>query len=226
MRILIGIPCNRDHNPAFEESLRCLVRYVDKNGVNGKPVTLDVLPKVQASNLPSARQDLLTQAIVGGYTHLLFVDNDESFPEHSLDYLLSHDLPVVGVNFVRKNPDLCQYTALDCQGQMLISKGKTGITQVSKVGCGMMLIKLEALRGIPAPHFAMEWVQLRHRYRGEDFTFCTVVSKHGVQVFVDHDLSNQVGHIGDFCYRIDTYGTVEEVQTQAVANYKASQQRV
>ena len=223
MRILIGVPSNRDHSPHFVDNLLRLVRHVDRHGINGnRPEAFDVRIKAQVSNLPAGRQDLLAEAILGGYTHLLFLDDDMSFPERMMDYLCSEDLPVVAANCPRKDPSRLLYTALDCKGQMLKSKGKTGIEQVSKVGTGIMLIKLEALRGIPAPHFEMPWVQLRHKYRGEDFTFCTVVGQHGVQVFVDHDLSNLIGHIGSFCYQFDTFATVDEVKEQAVADYRAS----
>ena len=52
-----------------------------------------------SSMLPHLRQQIADEALdVHKATHLLWVDDDHSLPENTVERLLAHDKPVVGIN--------------------------------------------------------------------------------------------------------------------------------
>jgi hypothetical protein len=64
-----------------------------------------------------------------------------------------------------------------------------------------MLIAMDVFEKISAPWFATPWIKDRGCFMGEDSFFCQRLHEAGIPLFIDHDLSKQVGHIGTFEYR-------------------------
>jgi len=60
-----------------------------------------------------------------------------------------------------------------------------------------MLIKTSVFESLPQPWFMEDPI----KEIGEDVHFCNLAREHGFQVFIDHDLSKDVMHIGEFEYR-------------------------
>jgi hypothetical protein len=46
-------------------------------------------------------------------------------------------------------------------------------------------------------------------YQGEDWTFCEACDKLGIPLFIDHDLSREVGHVGNYEFTHDVVGEVQ-----------------
>jgi hypothetical protein len=50
----------------------------------------------------------------------------------------------------------------------------------------------------------------KDEYQGEDHYFSKKLRDYGVRIFVDQDISNQIGHAGEFIYTYSTYREPEE----------------
>ena len=74
------------------------------------------------------------------------------------------------------------------------------LEQVWRVGTGVMLIDLAIISRLQQPWFKVSWGDENDQY-GEDWWFCSKVEEAGIPIWVDHDLSWQVGHLGPFEYQ-------------------------
>ncbi len=148
------------------------------------------------SGIGQLRNILVAQALkFKETTHILFVDDDQFFPSDSIHQLAKHDLPIVGANIVRKeaNPrtnsrkmgtNECVYTLPQ----------STGLEEVEYVGTGMMLIKREVFESLKEPYF---FYDIENNV-GEDVNFCRKAREAGYKIYIDHDLSKDVKHVGHF----------------------------
>jgi hypothetical protein len=61
---------------------------------------------------------------------------------------------------------------------------------------GAMLIKASVFERLPKPWFQICYLPTAGMYLGEDIYFCKLAQAHQIKVWVDHDLSKEVRHIG------------------------------
>lgn len=194
MKLAIVIPCCRDWKASFGASLVGLVHNLTLSGM-----AFDMNIMQGASVLPRARQLGIEWAKGVGASHVLFIDDDMQFSAQAVQSLLRRDLDIVACNYLGKGTGKPLIHGLD--GHVLDSSDKTGVEQVGWVGFGMVLIKLEALAGIPKPWFQTVWLEDKQDFLGEDFFFCKKVREFGVSIHVDHDASHLIAHVGDYAYR-------------------------
>jgi len=119
------------------------------------------------------------------------------FPPNLLERLLSHDKDVVACNYATrrlpvKTVAFSDFAELKC----VYSGDKTGLEEVDAVGMGAMLIKTEIFKKLPLPWFSISYLPSGNMYIGEDIYFCKLAQANGMKVYVDHDLSKDVKHIG------------------------------
>jgi cellulose synthase/poly-beta-1,6-N-acetylglucosamine synthase-like glycosyltransferase len=129
--------------------------------------------------------------------YVLFLDSDMRFPPNLLEYLMSHDKDIVACNYATrrlpvKTVAFSDFAELKC----VYSGDKTGLEEVDAVGMGAMLIKTEIFKKLPLPWFSISYLPSGNMYIGEDIYFCKLAQANGMKVYVDHDLSKQVKHIG------------------------------
>lgn len=196
MRVYIAVCSCRDWKPQFGKSLCGIIAHKAK-GVDG--VFLNVLQGT--SVLPRARQLAIEDAINGGFTHILMIDDDMAFPHDLLESLSSRNVPIVGINYSRKEPNNPSPMACGLDGQVVSSKGKTGAEEIGWIGFGAVLIELAAIKDMPKPWFEMRWLPERNDFMGEDFYFSMKARTQDVKIYIDHDASNKCAHIGDYPYR-------------------------
>jgi hypothetical protein len=141
--------------------------------------------------------------LADGAEYILWVDSDMRFPKNTLERLLAHGKQIVGVNAVtRRKPVLP--TAINFHQDKEIfekieSRGKKGIEAVTAVGFGVVLTHKSVFDAMPQPWFDVVWGA--GGLIGEDVHFCVKALDHGIQTFVDHELSLEIGHIGTHEYR-------------------------
>ena len=76
----------------------------------------------------------------------------------------------------------------------------TGLDIVDSVGLAVCLMRTDVVADLPRPWF-------RHGLTatggdlGEDITFCRALTQAGHAIWIDHDLSQEIGHIGQYTYR-------------------------
>ena len=205
MKLLIAIPSNRDWKSGFNRSFTSLVMNLGKNKVDAQ---FSLMSGV--SCLSRGRQDALKYAQDNGYTHLLMLDDDMVFPEDLVLRLAAHIKPVVAFNYRKKTPDKVEGVCMDLKGQ-LINECGVGLQPVDYIGFGAVLIDLASMDHVKAPHFEVRWLEDKQAYLSEDLYFSRKLRSEGVEMFVDHDLSSECGHIGDFEYKFPKQQRLKEV---------------
>jgi hypothetical protein len=153
------------------------------------------------------RQELLKALLDEGATHILWLDSDMRFPRDAFIRLLSHpDVNAVGCNYAKRGVP-GDYVALKKVGgeRLVTAHDSTGLEEVEAVGFGCLLLKSRGLKGLPplarAPWFYFQHIN-EHDFVGEDVYFCNLLRESGTKIYVDHDLSKEIGHLGQFDYRL------------------------
>lgn len=219
-KISIHICTHRFMNPFFVNSLLYMIDYMNKTGMR-----FEINSKVGVSNIAASREQHIQEALNSSCTHMFMVDDDMVFAMDIVHKMLSelNKLTVsgvkksaMGVNACRKSPSGLFYTAKGVDRTLcnndgfLKSKGLSGVTEVERCGLGAFLIETSILRDIEAPHFEVRWLDDKKEHAGEDFYFIKKLRDHGVSVFVDNDISNQIGHAGEFVFNYGTYREASE----------------
>jgi hypothetical protein len=199
MKLALAICSARDWKPHFGVALAGLVGYVMTNGVKDEKLEqFDLIIRSNCSNLCNGRASVVEEAIDRGFTHLLFLDDDGTFPANIIDDLATHKKQFVAVNLPHKSID-SPGTALGMDGQPVRGDG---LREVMACGLALALIDLSALTGIARPFFELRWLPEMKQVCGEDFYFIHKLRTAGVKVFVDQDLSRLCGHVGDYEFKL------------------------
>lgn len=202
-------------------------------------VSIETRIESSCSLLSQGRQNIMQAALARdvssassySFTHLLMLDDDMTFPPDTCSKLFAHmskGIDAIGVNATRRqNAKMIEYTAVDGNGNTISSLGKTGIHSVQSCGLSVFLINLDAVRQfmrVPsadyqaqahthtqasAPLFEVVWSPAHGKYQGEDRYFCKKLSSQGIEIFIDHDLSHEIGHIGEFVYSYQSCGAMK-----------------
>lgn len=201
--VMIGIPSGDGWKADFGMSLAGLVASAPKPLRNGGQLSNLFLWNTKGSILSRGRDTLAKKAIESGVSHLLMVDSDMTFPNWTLHQLLSHNVEVVAANCATKGipsyPTARQKGAKPA-GELVYSDRKEALERVWRVGTGVMLIKTSVFAKLPQPWFPITWHEGNDDYTGEDWNFCAGLAEIGVPVYVDHKLSQHIGHVGSFTY--------------------------
>lgn len=215
LKITLGIPNMGTMHTGFVMSL-CNMLVSAHQYRFGKAKSQRIYTmQVMGSMLGKLRQEVVTSALENGSDYIFFLDTDHEFPRNILHRFLAWDVPVVAANCVTKTMP-CQPTArtAPCEGYqwgkpVFSDPEKKGLEEVWRVGTGVMLLKTEVFRGIDPKHlFDSGWNDTADCYQGEDWTMITRVSEAGHKIYVDHDVSREVTHIGYFKYSHDYVGQV------------------
>lgn len=209
-KIHINICTHRYMNPFFVNSLLYMIDHMHKTGVK-----FEINSHTGVSNIVGGRQNRVNEAIESNCTHMLFVDDDMVFAMdvahkmlHEMNRLTLSGIRrlAMGVNPCRKSPrELC-YTAKELYDDVFMqSKGRAGVAEVSVCGLGLFLIETAILKEIAPPHFEVVWLPDKKEVQGEDFYFIKKLRENGVRVFVDQDISQTIGHAGEFIYSYSAY---------------------
>ena len=217
VKVAICIPSTGMWHADFGVSMMQMCVYVSGHYFeHGQERSCIVLEK-RTSVLPQSRQEALEDALTAECTHALFVDSDQSFPADTLHRLMAHKVKCVGANIaVKTTPSFptARMRGPTSFGIPLASHGRTGIEKVWRLGMGVMLIDLSAVKGIRKPWFEIPYSVKNAQFVGEDWYFCGLLEKAGVDIYVDHDLSHQVGHVGQFKF---THVNIPELPADMVA---------
>jgi glycosyltransferase involved in cell wall biosynthesis len=153
------------------------------------------------------RNKLVQAALDDGCDYILFIDADMRFPKDTIERLLSLDKPIVGVNATTRSIPVratAKQLKIDYEEKTnawlpVDSKDKTSVEPVTAIGCGVMLVKAEVFRKTPQPWFWFYQIP-GDKILGEDVHFCVAAFDAGFETFVDHALSNMIGHVGSYTY--------------------------
>lgn len=204
MRVAICIPARGQMEVTTAFDLTMMAAYM----ASKKNIDLNVYTS-QGTLIFDQRNSLVRTAVEEKCDYILFIDADMRFPKTTLERLLAHNKDIIGVNATtRMMPP--KPTARNIQinedGSVdwleVFSNKEKGIGKVDAIGCGVMLIKASCLKNIPQPYFYFEQL-LKGKLLGEDIYFCIKAKDAGIDTWVDHDLSMEIGHVGSYTYGWD-----------------------
>lgn len=207
VKIAIGIPSMGMWHADFALNLMHLVMAFNKYKLKGfDSQELRVIHN-RGSILPKQRHEIVKAAQDWGADYLLWLDCDHTFPAHLLAKLLIADKDVTAINCVTKSTPAHPTARLkDAEvsfGVPTFSWPGKGLEQVWRVGTGVMLMRMKVFEKIGPSVFHMFYRPEVENYQGEDWSMCEAIENAGFEIWVDHDLSLQVGHIGNLEYRHD-----------------------
>ena len=199
LKIGIGIPETGKVEAGTAMSLVALTNHFMSSRYDGG--TKYIYPIfMECSMLPEARHGIVKEAINSECTHLLWIDSDMVFQPDLLNVLLSHNLPIVGVNYVRRGLPT-RPTATAIEGGLLYTEDDSeGLAEVQHLGFGCLLTDIRVYNEVDLPFFQFEVMKNKFGFRGEDVYFCNKLRKAGIKIYCDQKLSRQIGHIGEFIH--------------------------
>jgi hypothetical protein len=195
MKLAIGGPTRDSVPAAFAVSAAHLLAYTREHGPWGRHVTMDF---VASTYIHVGREWFLEASRKQGATHVFWLDTDMSMPRETIVLLAMHDQPIVACNY-RARQASGIFTAHRDGQQVPTTETSTGLEAVEYVGMGAMLMRADVVAGLGRPWF-------RHGLNefggdiGEDVMFCRGLRAAGYEIYIDHDLSKEIDHIGQHAY--------------------------
>lgn len=209
INVQIIIPSGRGLWP-IEFCLSLLSNIMTVKQVAPDDVSVDV-EVTQGSTLQLSRTTLVRKALKNGADFVLFLDDDHIFPADTIIWLLKRfndnpDKDIICANYARRTIPSGPVSR-DLDGKLLYTRpNDKGLQAVRYSGLGVAMIRASVLRSVPEPWFDFEWDYDTEKDewfigRSEDVVFFDKLRDFGHTVYLDHDLSQHVEHIGVFGYR-------------------------
>ena len=181
--ILIGVPCG--------ENVKARTAFSLFNLRGGPSLSMEI-----GADIAYNRNKLVMQALKGDYTHIFFVDSDMVFEKDTIEKMRAQNKDIVGLAANRRKLPLESVVKplhKDDENKPL----PTVVFEAASCGTGVMLIKTDVFRKIPAPWFDFEYDEKGDRV-GEDVGFCRKAREAGYKIWVDPTIP--VRHVGEYLY--------------------------
>lgn len=201
-KIYICVPTAGTVPMPFAYSLAGMVANFAASAASGpvipeRPVTLS-LKVIESSNWITNREKLARNAIDDPEcTHLMWLDDDMSFDPGILNVLLSRRQDIVVTNYLIKTEEKDSFVAISLDKKRMPTREcDTGIVPITYSGFGVSLISAEVFRKVPQPWFMPRFLPEVSEYTTEDNPFFALAREAGYTVYLDHDASKMLRHIG------------------------------
>jgi glycosyltransferase involved in cell wall biosynthesis len=196
VKIMIAVPSRGGvWTSDFGMSLAMMVGYTASAPHVGERIDL-LLNNSLNAGLCMNRIALVRKALEKGCGFILFLDDDMRLPTDMLLRLLEARKDIVGCNYVRKELPPRSIAAGFDGNCVYTTEKSTGLQKVKSLGFGAILIKTSVFLKVREPWFFEDPV----KEIGEDVHFCYRAREAGYEIWIDHDLSKDVVHIGQFQY--------------------------
>lgn len=195
MRLAIGGP-TRDCVPAaFAVDVAQLYAKTRESGW-WSTVTIGF---IASTYIHVGREVFLDASLRQGATHVLWLDTDMSVPPETAIRLALHERSIVAGNYVTRDGSR-QFTARRDGQRIATTAGSTGLEAVDAIGFGCVLMRTDLVADLPRPWFR-HGINANDADIGEDLMFCRALRAAGHDIYIDHDLSKEIGHVGQHIYR-------------------------
>lgn len=218
-RLAILLPCRDIVHTSFAYDLARLTAYWSAKHIS-KGGALHLFTS-QGTLIADQRQNLMLEALKVKADYVMWLDTDMRFPKDIVDRLHAHDKDVVACNYsTRRMP--CKPVAFadsTCHNLVYTKSDSTGLEEVYAIGMGAMLERTSVYKKLGLPFFSIGYSVGARDFYGEDVFHCHSLSKAGVKVYVDHDTSKEVKHIGNFEFSNEhAEAHIEMVKAEGVHN--------
>lgn len=185
----------------------------------------------RSSLIHKARDLLIVEALKTDPDYILFLDSDLRFPAWTLGRLLSHGKDIVGASYIRRTPPHELLVKILPGTEQMVVNG--GLHEVALVPTGCLLVKADVFKRMSRPYFRSPSFEngdstpemlrdylpddMRPVTVGEDTFFCAAARSAGYQIWLDVDLTADIGHIGERVFAPVVHSN-EEAAVAAPAN--------
>lgn len=192
MRVMIGIP---SYSWAVKiGTMRSLLADCVALVQRGDSFTL--YDEAGNTEISLAREEIVKRFLASKCDHLVFVDDDVSWPAGAMLRLLDAPVDVVaGIYPKRKEP--LQWPIGWLQGKELWADKETGLLEVAAVPTGFLKLSRACLERMHTEYGDAMFDNVRHetgRY-SEDISFCARWRTIGGKIWIDPEMT--MGHIGN-----------------------------
>jgi len=161
--------------------------------------------------LARTREEITQEALANpDVTHLLWLDTDMRFPSDLITRLMEHDKEFVAANCSKRVRPAVPTAIKLVDGKskrVFPDEEKHGLEQVEGIGSAVCLIKREVYEKLERPWYATPWREDGATGElamvGEDMYLCGLCYNAGIPIYIDHDISWQIGHIGEHEYTME-----------------------
>lgn len=224
LHVIVGVPSMQTLHTRSALCLQALMNYVLVAKVGDYKTQKARLSNARGSILANLRVDIVRSALEHKASHVLWLDSDQTYPKETLHRLIARDVDVVAANIATKripaqptarrrpvgnepNSGMPVYTDPD----------SPPMEKVWRVGTGVMLVKTRVYEKTGLNVFGQPWREDWQKYQGEDWSMCEAIENAGFDIWVDHELSRQVGHLGEYEYTHDVVGEIVRQEVEDVA---------
>jgi GT2 family glycosyltransferase len=152
--------------------------------------------------LSEQRSELAKLALLGGADWTVWFDADMRFPIDTIERLLAHNKPIVMAGYPTRKPpaiEPTQYADDETTIRVYTEKSSTGLQEIASGGFGCVAVHRSVFESMDAPWFHIPWNEKELKFDcGEDIYFCRKARKAGHKIYLDHDLSKEIAHIGQY----------------------------
>lgn len=152
--------------------------------------------------LSEQRSELAKLALLGGADWVVWFDSDMRFPIDTIERLLAHNKPIVMAGYPTRKPpaiEPTQYADDETTVRVYTEKDSTGLQEIASGGFGCIAVHKSVFEAMPPPWFHIPWNEKELKFEcGEDIYFCRKAREAGFKIYLDHDLSKKVSHIGQY----------------------------
>lgn len=201
MRFAVCIPARGQMEVATAFDLAAMVGYMVKTTKHD----IDIYTAA-GTLIFDQRNKLVKTSLEAKCDYIVFIDADMRFPRDTIMRLLQHKKEIIGVNATTRSEPVIPTAKMlhieedgSCTWQPIYSNSLNGISKADGIGCGVMMIKADVFKRIQEPYFYFEQLP-DNKILGEDIYFCVKAKDAGVDTWVDHDLSMEIKHIGQYTY--------------------------
>lgn len=192
---------------------------------NEKEVTISIV-SAKSSVLTDNRNRLVQSCqkandAGAGVTHVMFFDTDMIFPQDTIVRLLKQNKDFVCASYVRRTPPHNDLVARLRAGELR----EGNLLTVAGAPLGVSITKIDVFDKIKMPYFGHDYVFGDELEKGseklalyadilpekispaamypvtEDYWFTSRIREAGLDVWVDLELTNKIGHVGYATYR-------------------------
>ena len=211
VKLFIGLPIHAGIDPYF---LRCWMGLVQ-----AKPCEM-VSRIARGDGIGRSRNHLTADFLASDCTHLLFIDSDLMFEPAQVARIVSHDVPVVGGLYAKKEPGPAQWVVNTLTEPTV--PDERGLQPVRYIGTGFLCIRRDVFTQMIARYPELEYQsdfgerRTEHdfwsmgvyqdktgdrRYLSEDWYFCQRWLDMGGQVLADNLI--RIPHLGSALFPLE-----------------------
>lgn len=193
--ICILTPCkDYDHPAKFTKSIANMIAFSWMNGLKvfQMGITERMVVDWARNELAKIAKDKVNEYTDQKFTHLLWLDDDHTFPPDLALRLASHDKEMVSaLYFGRTHPHYPVVYVKDPSEEYRhfpLIEAPPCLFECDAVGFGALLMKREVFDIVDYPWFTIDWKG------GEDIVFCVHAKRKGIKIWCDG--AYKLGHIG------------------------------